>query len=96
MDSRILLQSGSDKIKTITVQQAFLYLTKPSPDEHDTHLAKQFLKEEIDLSNLDATLILADLLIKKNKLNKAFHLVNNALKVHYKDPTLWSLLSYLY
>jgi hypothetical protein len=45
------------------VQQALLLLTNKNPDEHDCHLAKQFLKEQIDLSNLDATLILADLLI---------------------------------
>ena len=58
--------------------------------------AKHFLREQSDSGNLDATLVLADYLTSKGKFAKAFLMVNNALKLHYRDPCLWSLLHKIY
>jgi uncharacterized protein HemY len=46
--------------------------------------------------DLNAILVLAEYLCARKKWNEAFLLVNNSLKLHYKDPTLWSLLHSIY
>ena len=61
--------------------------------EEEAALAKQFLQEIVDKQgDLAAIIVLSEYLIQRKKLNKAYLLILNGLKIHYKDPTLWSLL----
>ena len=35
-------------------------------------------------------------LLERGKINKAFIVINNGLKFHYREPALWQLLGLIY
>ena len=59
--------------------------------------AKRFIKgKATDFSSKQALEFYIKDLLERGKTNKAFVLINNGLKFHYREPMLWQLLGTVY
>ena len=59
--------------------------------------SKQLIKEKAnDFSSKQALEIYIKDLLERGKTNKAYVLLNNAIKFHYREPILWQLLGTVY
>ena len=84
--------SSLDLVRAIQITK-----TRTGDDEITEKAAYKFIKEKANnFTSKQALEIHIKDLLERGKTNKAFVLINNAIKFHYREPALWQLLGTIY
>ena len=86
------LKSNLELVRAIQVLK-----TRTGDDTKAERAAEKLIKEKAnDFSSKHALEIYVKDLLESGETNKAFVLINNAIKFHYREPALWQLLGTIY